>query len=170
MGSRRASSAGLITAIPTRNGQRFLSQALRSVARQSVAPDRVVILDEGGRLVYYGNPVEAVILDRPVETGTWKIRVLTSDTTTNPAENVPCIFGAGTPPQGDDVSLNLPGDGTPVVTTARNGAVVHLAEGGAVRAVEDPGDGEGLVRETGAVLAAAPRVPARAAADINSFA
>jgi len=51
--------------------------------------------------------------------------------------------------------------GTPVVTTARNGAVPHLGDGGAVRAVEHPSDVEGLVRETGALLASSPRDVAR---------
>jgi glycosyltransferase involved in cell wall biosynthesis len=55
--------------------------------------------------------------------------------------------------------------GTPVVTTNRNGAVSHLAEGGAVRAVDDPRDVDGLVRETEALLADAPRAAARRVAE-----
>ena len=55
--------------------------------------------------------------------------------------------------------------GTPVVTTRLNGAVEHLTEGGPVRAVEDPSDGAGLVRELAEVLEAAPRAEARRKAE-----
>jgi len=40
------------------------------------------------------NPIEAVLLNRPVQTGTWRIRVNSSDTTTTGANNAACVTPA----------------------------------------------------------------------------
>jgi glycosyltransferase involved in cell wall biosynthesis len=37
--------AAILTAIPVRNGQEFIEETLKSIARQTVRPDRVVVLD-----------------------------------------------------------------------------------------------------------------------------
>ncbi|MEN8150499.1 MAG: glycosyltransferase family 4 protein [Planctomycetota bacterium] len=55
--------------------------------------------------------------------------------------------------------------GTPVATTARNGAVPHLGESGAVRACAHPSDVAGLARHAADLLAESPRAAARRAAE-----
>ena len=63
------------------------------------------------------------------------------------------------------VTLEALACGTPVATTARNGAVDHVGRDGPVRAVIDPADAEGLAELAGDLLAAAPRDEARVRAE-----
>lgn len=55
--------------------------------------------------------------------------------------------------------------GTPVATTERNGALDHVGRDGAVRAVGDPLDVDGLLDISRGLLAAAPREEARRTAE-----
>src|ERR1700723_1719003 len=40
-------STKILTAIPTYNSEKFIVQTLESIARQTLRPDRVVVLDDG---------------------------------------------------------------------------------------------------------------------------
>jgi len=60
------------------------------------------------------NPIEAVILNRPVQTGTWKIRVNSSDATTTGANNAACV----TPATGNTLlNATIPAAGDTTITT-----------------------------------------------------
>jgi hypothetical protein len=74
------------------------------------------------------NPVEAVFLNRPVQTGTWKIRVSSSDTTTTGANNAGCV----TPATGN-LLLNATGaaPGDTVITTGAGLQVIGSGVDGA---------------------------------------
>ncbi len=90
---------------------------------------------QGGLSVDTRNPVEAVILNRPVLLGTWKIRVKTADPSVMGASNAACTVGSNTVCGGDDGFDNLAGDGTPVCHSGANGVCESIAAGGDVQLV-----------------------------------
>ena len=47
----------ILTAVPVWNGEQFIEQTLDSIARQTLRPDRVVVLD-GAKIVEIGSPEE----------------------------------------------------------------------------------------------------------------
>jgi hypothetical protein len=96
-----------------------------------------------GNEVDFRNPVEAVFLNRPVETGTWTVRVRTTDTTITGAPGAPCVV----PPAGSTTLTGagyssvaggggaglieyVPANGSGVCTDAASGSDVQAVPNG----------------------------------------